>query len=301
MKKRFGMEATGSSSPIADITDTARLIAYYRAVESERADALFRDPFARLLAGKRGEEIAQRLPGARQSAWITSVRTRVLDEMIVQAVDGGVDSVDSVDTVLNLAAGLDTRPYRLALPASLKWIEVDLPAILSYKQEKLADEQSSCLLEQIPLDLAMSEERKRLFARVGAEARRVMVITEGFLLYMTPDQVVALAHDLYAVTSFVWWLTDLAPPAMVKMLSPALRSHLARGRIRMQFAPEEGAEFFRSSGWSIAEFRESREETYSLGREMPFGWLLGLLIGLAAKRGQQAVSKTGGFLLLARE
>lgn len=69
----------------------------------------------------------------------------------------------------------------------------------------------------------------------------------------------------------------------------------------MQFAPEEGAAFFRSSGWSIAEFRGSEEETRRLCREMPFGWLLGLLIGLAARNGQQAVSKTGGFLLLARE
>jgi O-methyltransferase involved in polyketide biosynthesis len=104
VKKRIGMgPAGGSSSPIADITDTARLIAFYRAVESERSDALFRDPFARLLAGKRGEEIARRLPGARQSAWITSVRTRVLGLLIGLAVKRSGQAVSKTGGFLLLA------------------------------------------------------------------------------------------------------------------------------------------------------------------------------------------------------
>jgi len=37
--------------------------------------------------------------------------------------------------VVNLAAGLDARPYRMSLPASLQWIEVDLPEILAYKEK----------------------------------------------------------------------------------------------------------------------------------------------------------------------
>jgi len=43
---------------IRNISDTARWVAVYRARETERADGLFRDPFARRLAGTRGEEIA---------------------------------------------------------------------------------------------------------------------------------------------------------------------------------------------------------------------------------------------------
>ena len=54
---------------IEHISDTARWIATYRAMESERPDALFRDPFARRLGGARGEEIVATLPSGRQSAW----------------------------------------------------------------------------------------------------------------------------------------------------------------------------------------------------------------------------------------
>lgn len=283
------------SLPIEDIMDTARWMAFYRAIESERPDALFHDPFARLLAGKHGEEIARRLSLGSHSTWIAAIRTRVFDEIIVRAVE------DGVDTVLNLAAGLDTRPYRLALPSALRWIELDFSSIISYKHEMLQDMQPACLLEHVALDLTNREARKRLFARVGEEGKLVLVVTEGFLLYIAPDDVAALACDLHAVPSFAWWLTALASPLMVKMLPLPLKSHLARGAARMQFAPEEGAAFFRDAGWKVAEFRASLEEAHRLKRNLPFGWLLRLLIYLVSKRDQQtAHNQAGGFLLLKR-
>ncbi len=285
---------TSRPSPIENIMDTARWIAFYRAIESERSDALFHDPFARLLAGKRGEEIAARLPRTRQSAWITTVRTRVFDELITQAVNSGTD------TIINLAAGLDTRPYRLALPTALRWIEVDFPSILSYKQEKLSNEQPACALEYVAMDLANREERQTLFARVGAEARQVLIVAEGFLLYLDADQVAALATDLHAIPSFACWLTALASPMMMQRLPQALKGHLAAGQARMQFAPEEGAAFFQSYGWKIAEFHASQDEARRLNREIPLWWLLQLLVYLASKRDRRPTDKAGGFLLLSR-
>jgi O-methyltransferase involved in polyketide biosynthesis len=53
--------------------------------------------------------------------------------------------------VVNLAAGLDTRPYRMALPSGLQWIEVDLPDLLVYKAEALAAETPVCTLQRVAL------------------------------------------------------------------------------------------------------------------------------------------------------
>ena len=69
-----------------------------------------------------------------------------------------------VDLVLNLAAGLDARPYRLQLPPSLEWIEVDLPEILAYKEGILANEKATCALERVRLNLADGDARRTLFA-----------------------------------------------------------------------------------------------------------------------------------------
>lgn len=71
--------------PIEHISDTARWIATYRAMESERPDAIFHDPHARRLGGARGEEIVRTLPGGRASAWALVVRTAVFDEIVREA------------------------------------------------------------------------------------------------------------------------------------------------------------------------------------------------------------------------
>ena len=119
---------------IRDISDTARWAAVFRARETDRPDAVFRDPFARRLAGARGEEIANNLSAGNRQTWAWITRTYLFDQFIGQQVAQGVDMI------VNLAAGLDARPYRMNLPASLNWVEVDLPDLLSYKEEILRDE-----------------------------------------------------------------------------------------------------------------------------------------------------------------
>jgi len=116
---------------LRDISDTARWVAVYRARENERADALFRDPLARRLAGERGEEIARSLKRQDRHEWAFNTRTYVFDELLRDELANGADMV------INLAAGLDARPYRLDLPPSLQWIEVDLPPLIAYKEEVL--------------------------------------------------------------------------------------------------------------------------------------------------------------------
>ncbi len=66
-------------------------------------------------------------------------RTYAFDRLIDQALAEGVD------LVVNLAAGLDARPYRMALPPSLRWVEVDLPEILDYKTDALASATPRCV------------------------------------------------------------------------------------------------------------------------------------------------------------
>src|SRR5246127_3336057 len=95
---------------IRNISDTARWVAVYRARETERPDAIFRDPFARRLAGERGEQIAQGMRTLARADWSFITRTYLIDRFVSAKVREGADMV------VNLAAGLDTRPYRMDLP-----------------------------------------------------------------------------------------------------------------------------------------------------------------------------------------
>ena len=95
---------------IRDVSDTARWVAVYRARETEREDAVFRDPFARALAGERGERIATAMTFTDDNAWSFLARTYLFDRLDARLVQHGADMV------VNLAAGLDTRPYRWRCP-----------------------------------------------------------------------------------------------------------------------------------------------------------------------------------------
>src|SRR2546426_9652344 len=153
------------TNPISSVSDTARWVAMYRAMESERSDALFHDRYARRLAGPTGEQILASMPQGRRWAWPMIVRTAVMDEIIMRLV-----TEQGVDTVLNLAAGLDARAYRLDLSSRLHWIDVDLEGILAYKEAALAGEQPPRPVECVRADLTRHPARRALFQREGAGA-----------------------------------------------------------------------------------------------------------------------------------
>ena len=137
------IRAEMQNAEIKDVTDTALWVAAYRAEETQRKDALFRDPLAAILVGSLGAMIATRTQSSRYTAWSVVIRTHIIDRFILDTI------AENVDTVLNLGAGLDTRPYRLYLPANLRWIEIDFPVIIDHKEKIIKDEIPKCKLERV--------------------------------------------------------------------------------------------------------------------------------------------------------
>ena len=277
------------------VSDTARWVALYRAIESERGDARFRDPFARRLAGPRGEAIARTLPGFRSGLWPMVARTCAFDEIILRTI-----ARDGADTIVNLAAGLDARPWRMALPASLRWFDVDLPGILGYKVGALREESPVCAYEAVPADLTDAAERRDVLARIGAGSRKALVVTEGLLVYLTDEAVGDLALDLHAVPSFRWWLLDLIAPRLKRMLDKRWGSSLDEARAPFRFAPAESTRFFERFGWREAEWRSTLTEAMRLRRGPWNAWLWRLLGRFASPEKRAELHRLGGFALLER-
>lgn len=262
--------AAGAEPLIRNVSDTARWVAVYRARETERPDAHFRDPFARRLAGERGEQIAKSMPLGRDSDWSMITRTCLGDDLINEQLQQGIDMV------INLAAGLDARPYRMQLPASLKWVEVDLPEILSYKEEILRDEKPVCSLERIRLDLSNASARRDLFAQLGGRCTKALIITEGLLIYLTPDDVAGLAKDLAAPPGFQSWILDIASPGLLRMLAKKMAKQLHHAA-PFKFAPPEGPNFFIPYGWKPVDVRSLLKNAARLKRLSFFMSLFALL------------------------
>lgn len=282
--------------PIEHISDTARWVAVYRGMETERPDAIFRDPFARRLAGPRGEEIARTIPRGLSNAWAMIVRTAIFDDLIARTIEER-----RIDTVVNLAAGLDARAWRMSLPSDLRWVDVDLPAILQYKTETLTEETPRCHYEAVQTDLTDAAVRRDLFARLGASSQRALVVSEGLLVYLTAQQVGPLAHDLHGEASFAYWLTDLANPRLLRYMNESWGDAVKAGNAPFRFAPAEGAAFFEPFGWREVEYRSTMDEAKRLERDMRLGWLWRLLSRLASKAKQEEMRRMSVAALLARD
>ena len=275
---RYDSASVNSAGPIRNVSDTALWVAVYRAQESERADAVFRDHYARKLAGDRGMQIVAAMPFAQRHSWSYTARTWLVDQIIEREVQQGADMV------INLAAGLDSRPYRMQLPASLRWIEIDLPDMLNYKHHVLASERPLCTLERVPLDLKDTVERRALFQRLGDEAKRVLVVSEGLLIYFEGEGAAELARNLAAQPSFRHWVTDLTSPALLKMLQKTIGGALVDAGSPLKFAPREGPEFFAPNGWQSVETHSLLHTAAKLKR-LSFGMrLLSLLPDPAGRK-----------------
>jgi methyltransferase (TIGR00027 family) len=280
---------------IEHVSDTARWVAVYRAMESERPDAIFKDPFARRLAGERGEAIVNEMKRGRSMAWAMITRTAVFDELILDVIRR-----EKVDLVVNLACGLDARAWRLDVPAELRWVDVDFPVMIDYKTEIMKNERTVCRYEAIAADLADDTARSALFARLGASAQRVLVLSEGLLIYLAPAQVTALARDLHSQESFRWWIIDLAHPQLLKMMTKMWGGSVSGGNAPFLFAPEENTGFFLPLGWRELSYRSQMEEARRLKREMRGMWMWRWMSVFWPKKSREAWQRFAGYVLFER-
>lgn len=282
-------------STIQNVSDTARWVAVYRAMETARPDAIFRDPYAVRLAGERGVQIVEEMKRGRAMAWPMIVRTAVMDEMILDRIKQG-----GVDTVLNLAAGLDARAWRLPLPAQLHWIDVDLPAITEHKASLMRDEQPVCRYEAIAADLTTAALRDALFSQVGRAARAMLVITEGLLVYLSPEEVESLSRAIHSMRSARWWITDIGSPMLLDWMRKSWGDAAEKGNAPFKFGPADSAAFFSPLGWRETEYHSLMAEAKRLHREMRMMWFWRFMSLLMPPKRRAAMRRMSRILLLER-
>jgi len=242
--------------PIRSVADTALVGAAFRARETDRPDALLVDPLARRLAGNRGFRLAM----GSGLGWV--LRTRIIDDLVLREVRQGAGPI------VCLGAGFDTRPYRLPIPPTRRWIEVDFPEVIAQKGVHLANIAPACNLIRVGLDLLRRSPRRRLLARLGKVGRPIAV-TEGLLVYLTARQVRSLAHDL-AAAGFTAWILDLPTPAVLQaQRHSTFGRSLARAHASLRFAPAAGSEFFKRGGWEVVASRSVANVAERFGRLSP--------------------------------
>src|SRR5258708_32111524 len=114
------MSPTGGES--THVSDPALMVAACRAHETELDDAYISDPFAARLAGERGVAILNALPQANVLRFGLAIRTRFVDDLLLEVLTA---PAHSIKTVLSVGWRLDTRPWRLGQASEFLCIRID--------------------------------------------------------------------------------------------------------------------------------------------------------------------------------
>jgi methyltransferase (TIGR00027 family) len=212
-------------SPGIALELTARWAAAVRAMESERPDRLFTDPWAARLAGEEGATWAADRPADRLVTMV--LRTRFYDDFLQR-----VTRADDIGQVVLLAAGLDTRAFRLDWPEAAVVYELDQREVLESKDGTLhvAGARPRADRRVCPTDLRTPGWVDDL-AEAGFDRHVPAVfLAEGFSFYLPAPAVLTLLEQV----------TDCAAPGSalgVDVVNTHVLTHpLTRPWVEMQAA-----------------------------------------------------------------
>eukprot|EP00406_Dinophysis_acuminata_P014182 CAMPEP_0179230902 /NCGR_PEP_ID=MMETSP0797-20121207/11070_1 /TAXON_ID=47934 /ORGANISM="Dinophysis acuminata, Strain DAEP01" /LENGTH=435 /DNA_ID=CAMNT_0020937979 /DNA_START=91 /DNA_END=1398 /DNA_ORIENTATION=+ len=148
---------------------------------------LFEDEHAGVLAGEGGRALLKTMhqlhEGTRAQPINSSLvaRTMFLDAVVNRAVERGIRQI------LVLAAGMDTRVFRLRLPQGIDLWELDFAEVLQYKTEALRAAQSpapTCNYTPVGVDLQTPDWEEKLVAKGFSKDKPSCVIIEGLFIYL---------------------------------------------------------------------------------------------------------------------
>lgn len=185
--------------PLRGVSRTALGMARVRAHESRREDRLFDDPYAQVFleaapgafADERraGAEFAAGAAGTTSAASLGgmfafhgAIRTRFFDDYLIAAAN-------ECRQVVLLAAGLDTRAFRLAWPAGTRVFELDLPEVLDFKEPVLSGHHAVPRGERTVVRADLRADWPAELLGAGFDpAVPAAWLAEGLLVYLTPDE-----------------------------------------------------------------------------------------------------------------
>ncbi|MFI6942076.1 class I SAM-dependent methyltransferase [Streptomyces sp. NPDC050418] len=249
---------------------TALITAAMRAVEYRRADRLHNDQYAELLSGELGpallEELTGDMTGVQKQRLLSvfdlnAVRTRFFDDCLLR-------EARTVTQIVSLASGLDTRPYRLDWPGHVRYFEVDRPAVMAYKADRLGEVPARAEHRMIAADLTDEDWAEQLIAADYDPGLPSVWLMEGLLYYLPEPDAHWLVSRVRALSAPGSVLTaDIASAAAVAGQIGAF----TRWGCPWVFGTDEPEAFLDGHGFTPDEAVVPGQRSTAYGRSAPAG------------------------------
>jgi len=247
---------SGPATPMSGVGLTSRWVAASRALETESPDPLYRDPFARALAGDAGVEMLYTMRGVAGMAGFTgpdpylTIRTKFLDDALVEAVR----NLD-LEQVVILAAGMDARAFRLPWPRRVTLFEIDRDDVFEHKEEVLGQlgANAACDRRIVRQDLARPWTASLLAAGFEPD-RPAAFLAEGLLYYLEADQADSLFQTLRAVAAPGSWM-GLDVVNREVLTTPFMANYMDKLRelgCPWKFGTSDPEAYLAGHGWTVS-------------------------------------------------
>ncbi|WP_432133451.1 MULTISPECIES: class I SAM-dependent methyltransferase [unclassified Streptomyces] len=245
------------------VSYTAQWMAAARALESEREDALYVDPLARSLAEPKGFELIDRYAGGGLLPFI-SIRTRFLDDAIRDLLADG-----TIGQVVLIAAGMDTRAFRLDWPDDVDVYEVDHAPLIAEKRRRLDALGAKPAVRRHEVSADLTQEWLPSLEQAGFDRTRpTLWIAEALTFFLTEEQAAGLLRLLASASAPGSHLAfDILGRALLRSpFSKSFLDRLADDGTPWIFGTDEPESFLTANGWDVDTLKEPGQPGAGEGR-----------------------------------
>lgn len=249
-----------------NISETAYLVAGCRAIESFQPNPLFKDHQSALfLKGKAKKIFTHFTKDKRFPLFYASivVRTKIIDRLILKLI-----KKNKIQQVINLGSGLDTRPYRMNLPKSFIWWEIDLKHILAYKSNVLTSFSPNCKLLRKNIDLNDIDLIKDFLLHDINHKKNTAVLMEGLLVYLDKSNVFKILKQFSSLECCTHLIADIATSENKNNMENYKASIFSEILKYMQFFSVPNDPIFKDSAWILKSSRDTILEAIKQGRPL---------------------------------
>jgi methyltransferase (TIGR00027 family) len=160
------------------ISKTAYYTLAVRAWDAAQPKPVLGDTFAKVFMNEEAEQVWQKFKDQSRPNASNAARHAIIDSYLQGELNNISDS-----QVIIIGAGFDTRAFRLK---GGKWIELDEPAIITYKESRLPESKAPNPLKRIAIEFAKDTLTEKLAA--FSTSAMTHIIIEGVLMYLTQTQ-----------------------------------------------------------------------------------------------------------------
>lgn len=219
------------------ISNTAFYCCGIRMEDAMRKNPVCNDQYARRFMNERGLEIFEPFRSETMSNITNVTRCRIIDDILREEIYNNVNT-----TIITIGAGFDTRPYRLQ---GGKWIELDEPQVIDYKNEKLPVSECKNYLERIPINFSRESLIDKL--KIADNNEPAIIVIEGVFMYLEPENILKTIKALQSRFPEHVLLCDLMNKRFFEKFARKIHVKLVETGGTFTTRPEKPAEIFISN------------------------------------------------------